>query len=258
MRLVKYEALGNDFLVMAAGPGGLAPARVRALCDRHRGPGADGLMVRAPRAASLLLFNADGSAAGFSGNGLRAAALDAALERGAPGPVELELAGRRYAFQVEAGDPDQVSLELEGPARVLRPATGADLPGGAGPPDPSAWVVDVGNPHLVLVGTGPAPEARLEELRHGIPFAPGGINATWLVIRGTADLETTTFERGVGRTRACASAALAAFLVARELGRVGSRVAVAMAGGTLEVAGDRDRARLGGPVRWVGEIRCAA
>ena len=75
MRFVKYEALGNDYLVIERAAWGerIDPARVRLVCDRHRGIGSDGLLLVeaavAPR--RLHIVNPDGSEAEKSGNGLR-------------------------------------------------------------------------------------------------------------------------------------------------------------------------------------------
>ncbi|MBV9661458.1 MAG: hypothetical protein JO337_09900, partial [Acidimicrobiales bacterium] len=93
LELIKLHGLGNDFLVVLGGetadlPGGPGPAK--ALCDRHTGVGADGLIVggrldggrdtSADAVISFRLWNADGSEAEMSGNGVRClahAALDA-------------------------------------------------------------------------------------------------------------------------------------------------------------------------------------
>src|SRR4051794_18203182 len=80
MRFEKWQALGNDYLIVErdALPFELTPARVRRLCDHHFGPGADGVLELAPAAAagfvaSLRIFNPDGSEAELSGNGAREA-----------------------------------------------------------------------------------------------------------------------------------------------------------------------------------------
>ena len=78
MRFEKWQALGNDYLIVEAD--GLEPERVRALCDRHRGVGADGVLALAPPdepgyVARLRIFNPDGSEAELSGNGARLALL---------------------------------------------------------------------------------------------------------------------------------------------------------------------------------------
>ena len=79
MRLSKWQALGNDYLLVeqAELPQPLSPERVRELCDYHYGVGSDGLLevLTADGAnADLRIWNPDGSVAEFSGNGLRIAA----------------------------------------------------------------------------------------------------------------------------------------------------------------------------------------
>jgi diaminopimelate epimerase len=78
MRFEKWQALGNDYLIVEAD--GVDPERVRALCDRHRGVGADGVLALAPPGepgfvARLRIYNPDGSEAELSGNGARQALL---------------------------------------------------------------------------------------------------------------------------------------------------------------------------------------
>src|SRR5438552_16421822 len=82
MRFEGWQALGNDYLIVEEGamPFPLTPARVRLLCERHRGVGADGvLLLSAPgdpaHVADLRIFNPDGSEAELSGNGAREAVL---------------------------------------------------------------------------------------------------------------------------------------------------------------------------------------
>src|SRR3954454_9113084 len=82
MRFEKWQALGNDYLIVeAAGlPFALTPPRVRRLCDPHFGPGADGVLELSAAAqpgfvARLRIFNPDGSEAELSGNGAREAIL---------------------------------------------------------------------------------------------------------------------------------------------------------------------------------------
>ena len=78
-RFAKAHAYGNDFLdVRSADVAGIVlDAFAREICDRHTGVGADGLIVfeRTPEGATMRLFNADGSRAEVSGNGVRAPAV---------------------------------------------------------------------------------------------------------------------------------------------------------------------------------------
>src|SRR5690606_8089673 len=75
----KYEATGNDFIVVRVpSPDALSPKQAMALCDRHFGVGADGVLLISPSAegrARMTVLNADGSRPEMCGNGLRCAAL---------------------------------------------------------------------------------------------------------------------------------------------------------------------------------------
>ncbi|MBW8059443.1 MAG: diaminopimelate epimerase, partial [Solirubrobacterales bacterium] len=82
MKFEKWQALGNDYLILEAEglPWELSAARVRRLCDPHFGVGADGVLLLARSddpdfAAELRIFNRDGSEAELSGNGTREAIL---------------------------------------------------------------------------------------------------------------------------------------------------------------------------------------
>ena len=80
MRFEKWQALGNDYLIVESDelPWALTPERIRRICDPHRGVGSDGILVLSPSedaayVAALRIFNPDGSEAELSGNGSRQA-----------------------------------------------------------------------------------------------------------------------------------------------------------------------------------------
>lgn len=254
----KYEALGNDFLILfdAAHALEITPALVAQLCDRHSGVGADGLIHLRPirNALAMVLTNADGSPAEISGNGLRCAAL-AAFDAGiAPGTsVAISTAvGLRRADLVSGG---------EGVAEI-RVEMGTVQVGMTDSPleNKSAYRVDVGNPHLVLFGEriddvdlpsiGPELEAAV----------PGGQNVEVIALRATDELDFIVFERGAGITEACGSGSVAAAAATRFAGVVGDVVTVHNPGGPLVVAlsgpdASRPLASLSGPTRRVAEIQ---
>jgi diaminopimelate epimerase len=112
MHLAKYHGLGNDFLVaLAADNPDLRadPAVAVALCDRHRGIGADGLVLGlaadAGADARMVLLNSDGSEAEISGNGVRCLA-QAILRRAgrSDGTVEIDTPGGRRRVRTVRGD----------------------------------------------------------------------------------------------------------------------------------------------------------
>lgn len=243
----KYHGLGNDFLV-ALEVAGLDAASARRLCDRHRGVGADGLVLGARSGGGLAfrLWNADGSEAEMSGNGMRClahAALDAGwIAEGEAVPVETPAGTRRVSIR-RAADPRTAwatvgmgRARLEGPQEVCNVEHGRLL-------------VDLGNPHLVVLGPDPA-RVDLARLGPELERADGQRRNVELVALGPASGELTmrVWERGVGETLACGTGACAAAVALHHWGRVGSRVTVNQPGGALEVSiGAQLEVELSGP-----------
>src|SRR2546429_2697102 len=114
VELFKYQALGNDYLVLDL-PGPLEGllAVLPALCDRHLGLGSDGLLAFDPRAMSVRIFNPDRSEAQKSGNGLRIVAAHAVLEHAAGNTFELRTSDRSNAVRVLARSGAEIVTELD-------------------------------------------------------------------------------------------------------------------------------------------------
>src|SRR3989442_14083938 len=93
--LIKYQALGNDYLVVdLPAPLDDLVRLLPVLCDRHRGLGSDGLLAFEPESMTVRIFNPDGSEAQRSGNGLRITAAHAVLEH---------RAGESFSLHAQAG-----------------------------------------------------------------------------------------------------------------------------------------------------------
>jgi diaminopimelate epimerase len=237
VRLTKHHGLGNDFLVLLDPTGSVrmdAPG-ARALCDRRRGVGADGVIVVGPGGdgadVSMVLRNADGGRAEMSGNGIRCLGQAVALDRGVD-RVDLVVAtdaGHRALAVGPGPDARTASVRVDmGSAKVdLEPSVDA----GVG----RAALVDVGNPHLVL----PCDDPAAVDIRADGPAleasVPGGLNVEWYRARADGDLELVVWERGAGATEACGTGACAvAAADAAWTGRSGA-VQVHMPGGSVEV-----------------------
>ena len=245
LHLTKHHGLRNDFLVAleADNPGLVLTSELAVrLCDRTAGIGADGLIgTSAPSGefadqaeCEMVLFNADGSRAEISGNGIRC--LGQALLRNAgrrEGSVSIVAGGgvrHLTATATELAEVDQLSVAM---ARVL--------PGPPLSPEAQAFPAvrsgtgDVGNPHLVLQvlsldGIDPAVMGR--DLERGFP---GGINVHFMVVDGPDRIRLSHWERGAGVTQACGSGATVAASLAVQWGVVTSPVAVVMPGGEATV-----------------------
>ena len=265
--LLKYHALGNDFLVFldpsdVPGTDAVESDFVVAVCDRHRGVGADGILVARPAASDgglptadvrLELRNADGGRAETSGNGLCCLALalvDAGVVTGPDVLVGTD-AGLRRVSVVERTGYGAATVRTEMGTIEVGSAELVPLLG----PGFEARHVDAGNPHLVLVGMS-LDDVDIVDIGRSLEGArQGGQNVEVIAPDGTGGLDLLVWERGAGLTEACGTGSCAAAATARALGLVGDRVEVHNPGGTLvvELSGDAlaPAACLSGPVHYV-------
>lgn len=271
----KGEALGNDYLVVdvAELPAPLTPERARALCDRHRGPGSDGVLAvdLSDATVRVRIVNPDGTDAEKSGNGLRI--LAAYLHgRGIVGaePFTVQLVKDRVTMCVEDALDDGTLMvrvdigraSFRGDAVGFRPASdetlGFELSLGNGH---SAEIntVSMSNPHCVVFVQQlerddflrRAPRLCTHEAFHA------GTNVQFARLAGPSELEVWIWERGAGETLASGSSAcaVAAAAVRRGLAAAGP-FNVSMRGGhaQVDVSPEFD-VTLRGPARIVYEGR---
>lgn len=260
IRLSKFHGLGNDFLV-ARGADALAlgePAlAAQGLCDRRRGIGADGLLLGADHdgyTARMVLFNADGSKAEISGNGIRCFAH--ALWLADPSLLEQRIAtdaGDRVVTVVPGEEPDVVAAAVDmGEIRRL------DAPDGweslACDPLRPVGHLSVGNPHSV-VGVDDVAAVDLLALGQRVPLVNLEIIEPGPERNG---ITMRVHERGAGITEACGSGACASAWAARQWGMAsGDEIIVHMPGGDAVVRLDwpsPGRATLVGPSAHVGTV----
>jgi diaminopimelate epimerase len=250
--LVKSHAFGNDFVLVEARMLGLAPAVMaghganaglaafaREVCDRHRGIGADGLIVYSTTGsgATMRLLNADGSRSEVSGNGVRCLAAWIASQRGVPmpgqqAPIDIETdagvkrlellgyAGGRYTFRASMGSP-------EGVMREHIDVNGERV---------EAVTMRVGNPQCVVLGG--VTEERLHAVAAPLavhPHFPEGTNVELAAVDASDRVRILIWERGVGPTEASGTGACAAAVAAMQFGGAGRDVQVASPGGVQRV-----------------------
>lgn len=240
IRLEKYHGLGNDFLVLLD-LGALRPVDstdARAVCDRHRGVGADGLIRVTPGEGgadvTMELYNADGSRAEMSGNGIRCLAM--AL-------FDAHLAGPRITVATDAGD-RLVTVDDDGWASVDMGLAKVD------PKDVGVAFVNMGNPHTVVEVDD---LQRLNVAKRAAEWQ--GRNVEFVVIGPGSDAITMrVWERGVGETLACGTGACAAAAAAFVWGRVGARVVVHQPGGDATVELKGETMVLSGPADHVATV----
>ncbi len=264
----KMHGLGNDFVIVdmrAAHEAALHDEAVRRIADRRRGLGCDQLIVLRGAAGAdcaMAIFNADGSPAGACGNAARCVAR-IVMEEAGRAEATIVVGSRRLAARrrddggiaVDMGEArfDWREIPL---ARAVStdplPLTFAELP--------AAAAVSVGNPHVVFFvpDVEALPLARIAEEVLQDPLLVEGANVS-LASRtdaggpdAPARLHMRVFERGVGPTPSCGSAAVAAAALAHRRGLVNRHVVVRQPGGSLTVEiGDDGHLWLEGPAALV-------
>jgi diaminopimelate epimerase len=235
MRFEKWQALANDYVIVEASEFAdePTPELVVALCDRHTGIGADGVLVLAPPdepgfVARLRIFNPDGSEAELSGNGARQAIL------------YLRRAGwtdaRQFSIQTAAGeirptilsdttcrvDMGRASLRQTGEVQGLR-----------------FQHLVIGNPQTAIHVADPATLEALDLAALGPPIEtdpqfPQRTNVSWFTALDATTIRARIFERGVGETASSGTGACGA-AIAHVLRGGDSPVTVRLDGGELEV-----------------------
>lgn len=257
--LTKHHGLGNDFLVVfhpcLPDPAALA----RRLCDRRRGIGADGLLIGESEpgyAARMVLYNADGSRAEMSGNGIRCFAQALATRRGDLEPQRILTDAGERIVTIAPTDDDAVILAsvAMGAVETLPEPDGWSALGCH--PDRPVAHLSLGNPHGV-VGVDDVSVVDLLELGSKVPH----INLE-IVEPGERphEIRMRVHERGAGITEACGTGACAAAHAAAGWGLatpVDRKLVVHMDGGSATVelnAPEPGHVTLTGPATYVATI----
>ena len=238
LKFAKAHAYGNDFVyVEAKDVAGVAlDALARQICDRHEGVGADGLIVYARIDSagpggdvSMRLFNADGSRAEVSGNGVRA--LGALLLDESPAP-DAELVVR-----TEGGVKHLVRTGRDGAHQTFRAAMGQPIDVAersivvSGEPI-TLVMINMGNPQAVLLGPLPD-QSRFQTLGAALErheAFPAGTNVEFAQVEAPDRVRILIWERGVGPTTSSGTGSCAALVAAASFGGA-SRVAEVVAPG---------------------------
>lgn len=241
----------------------LNPARIRELCARQTGIGADGILLRQVSEAAdhrMVLFNADGSPAEISGNGLRCfvrflhdCGYDANREIFIETGGGIMRARRIDEHSVESTMPPPDFAGHSLPELLQLTARGELF---------AVFPVNVGNPHGVIFGPPrdiAFASAYGPDLERNAAF-PAGANIEFVRIVSRRECSLVVWERGAGITLACGSGSVAAACAGAALGQFDfdAPIAVAQPGGTLHItvaAGFRE-IRQRGPAEFVfrGEV----
>ena len=253
MRFTKVHGSGNDFLVVDARASQHDWSKLAiAMCDRHFGAGADGLLLVLTSSKAPLrmgLYNADGSEAELSGNGLRCF-VKYAVERGLAelrdGTLAIETLagvmaaqatverGRVTSVRAGMGRPRLAAQEI--PVAIEAEPPLLDVPVEVDGATLHVTCVSMGNPHAVLFQDRPVDAYPLAtigpKVEHHALF-PARVNFEVARVLARDRVEVRTWERGVGETLACGTGACAVMVAARLRGLVDDRIEVRERGGPL-------------------------
>jgi diaminopimelate epimerase len=263
IKFVKAHAYGNDFLYVRS-EAASEDTRVelaRAMCDRHAGIGADGLIFysHAGAEAVMSLINADGSLAEVSGNGVRGlaalilqhdssdrASIVIRTDAGEKTLVRTHRSGVRQTFRGSMGQPADVretSIDLAG-ERL------------------SVVTLNMGNPQCVLLG--PLPDEgtfrRVGSALERHAAFPAGTNVEFAHVESSTLVRILIWERGVGPTTSSGTGSCAALVAAAQFGGAAREAAVVAPGGSQRVEWTADGVFLTGWAEvicegeWLGQI----
>jgi diaminopimelate epimerase len=262
LAFTKMNGAGNDFVLIDNREQKIKLSRQQIvhLCDRHRGVGADGIMLWVPCVSHKAdwaweFYNSDGSTGEMCGNGARCFARFVQKRSVAKGD---------FSFETEAG---VISARFQGERVTVNLTPPADLRLNEELPLSTGHLLlhclNTGVPHAVLF-VPDADRAMVQqigpEVRRHPHFAPKGTNVNFVQVLGPNRIRVRTFERGVeGETLACGTGVTASALISSRVHKFGSPVTVQVQGGDqLEVSFQEQNdgfhdVRLTGPAEFVFE-----
>jgi len=261
LRFTKMNGAGNDFVMIdnRAGKVQLTPQQISKICDRHRGVGADGILLIEPATNGadfrMRYYNSDGGEAEMCGNGARCFARFVKRIANAPEKISFETPAGIIGAQLQG---ELVTLNMSKPTD-LRLNVPLQIEG----EDATVHYINSGVPHVVV------PVSRVDvvhvrgrgaAIRRHEMFSPKGANVNFLQKRGAKKIEIRTYERGVeDETLACGTGVVASALIFAATEKVEGPISVLVRGGSdLSVGFRREGERftdvtLTGPAEFVFE-----
>jgi diaminopimelate epimerase len=264
LEFTKMSGASNDFVLVdnRAQNIHLSRQQIVRLCDRHRGVGADGLILLTPSVSGKAdwawqFYNNDGSTGEMCGNGARCFGRFVQKKTGNSGD---------FTFETEAGiitarfQGERVTVSLTAPGH-LHLGEQLELYDGT----QTIHSVNTGVPHAVLF-VPDADKAMVQqtgaEIRRHSHFGPRGTNVNFVQVLGPSRIRVRTFERGVeGETLACGTGVTASALVSARVHKFASPIQVQVQGGDLlqvsfkENNGQFADVQLSGPAEFVFDGR---
>ena len=271
MRFTKMHGAGNDYICVDCFDEVVEepPAVALAVCDRHFGIGADGLILIMPSNVAdvrMRMFNVDGSEAEMCGNGLRCLAKYAFDHaRAEANPMTVETAAGIRTVELMLGPDGKVARATVDMGRpVLEPRDipvdwaqdrAVDIPIEADRHEFRATCVSMGNPHAVI-HVDDVQAIRLEQVGPVLenhPAFPQRTNVHFVQVHHDGEVTMRTWERGCGVVLACGTGASAVCVAGVLTARSGRQILAHLPGGdlALEWREENDRVYLTGPAAEV-------
>ncbi len=257
MKFTKLQGTGNDFVLVEADEARRDWSRLAlAICERHFGIGADGLLLVSPSKVAdfkMRVFDPDGSEASACGNGLICLTeyvLKKGLIKAAPrlsvetisGIRNIELRGNTRVGMGKPGfKANDIPVAIEAGRDLVDIKSMIAYPVTVEDTELILNLVSMGNPHAVCFWQQPVADFPLSQLGprvEHLPIFPDRVNFEIARVVDEKQIEARVWERGVGETLACGSGACAITVAAQLYGYIGKRANIKLPGGTLAVEWD--------------------
>ncbi len=264
MNFTKLQSIGNDFVLVETGDTQRDWSQVAAaICDRHFGVGADGLLLLLPSDSAdfrMRMFNPDGSESEACGNGLRCLVeyvIKMKLADIKAREILVEtMAGTRKAriyraedkptkIQVSMGTPkfaaEDIPVVIEDDRELVDIKSMLNYPVAVEGRELLLNLVSIGNPHAVYFEQHPLSDFPLLQIGpkvEHLSIFPNRINFEVAKVVNRRQIEARVWERGAGETLGCGSGACAMAVAAQLHGYIDNKVDIKLAGGILEVEWD--------------------
>ncbi len=257
----KIEATGNDFIVFSEPEAEVLlkrPSFIQRICERHRGVGADGVILVRRREGTIRMnyYNKDGSEASMCGNGLRAAALMSVIQGFSRKNETFKILAPDGAHEVVVIDENFARVELLVDHKTRpRKLDITELPDYF----KVLGFINTGVPHLVIEVPRELTDLQITEwgrrLRYDASFSPEGTNVNFLRRISEYEIEVRTYERGVEEeTLSCGTGVVASALLYQGDKNEDARfLQIFTKGGKLKVIRENGKIYLEGPARYVFE-----
>lgn len=230
-QFTKMHGLGNDFVVIETITQDFEPnpKTIRAIADRRLGVGCDQVLILSQSSNdadfNYRIFNADGSQAEHCGNGARCIA-KFIQEQGLSNKSTFYLQLSTHVIKAEIISDHVIKISMGHPDFAKPFNLGSH----------TIYPVSIGNPHAVIFSDKPCTDlSTLGQELNEDPHFPEGVNLSWAIIRDPHHIDLSVFERGVGLTLACGSAACATAALAIQNQHCENLVVVSMPGGDCTV-----------------------